>query len=35
VASGAHTNLLRDLLSILGHDRATFVRQPLGGGVAM
>jgi len=32
---GAHANLLRDLLSVLGHERATLVGQSLGGGVAM
>jgi len=32
---GAHANFLRDLLNVLGHDRATFVGQSLGGGVAM
>jgi pimeloyl-ACP methyl ester carboxylesterase len=32
---GAHANLLRDLLHVLGHERATFVGQSLGGGVAM
>src|SRR5574341_1646288 len=32
---GAHANVLRDLLHVLGHDRATFVGQSLGGGVAM
>jgi pimeloyl-ACP methyl ester carboxylesterase len=31
----AHANILRDLLSVLGHERATFVGQSLGGGVAM
>jgi pimeloyl-ACP methyl ester carboxylesterase len=34
-ALGAHANLLRDLLHVLGHERATFVGQSLGGGVAM
>ena len=32
---GAHANMLRDLLNALGHERATFVGQSLGGGVAM
>jgi len=32
---GAHANVLRDLLNVLGHERATFVGQSLGGGVAM
>ncbi len=32
---GAHANMLRDLLHVLGHERATFVGQSLGGGVAM
>jgi pimeloyl-ACP methyl ester carboxylesterase len=32
---GAHANLLRDVLNVLGHDRATFVGQSLGGGVVM
>ena len=32
---GAHANLLRDVLNALGHDRATFVGQSLGGGVVM
>ena len=32
---GSHANFLRDLLNVLGHDRATFVGQSLGGGVAM
>ncbi len=32
---GAHVDTLRDLLDALGHDRATFVGQSLGGGVAM
>jgi len=32
---GAHANLLRDLLSVLGHERATLVGQSLGGGVVM
>jgi pimeloyl-ACP methyl ester carboxylesterase len=31
----AHANVLRDLLHFLGHERATFVGQSLGGGVAM
>lgn len=32
---GAHASLLRDLLTALGHDRATVVGQSLGGGIAM
>ena len=32
---GAHANGLRDLLSVLGIDRATIVGQSLGGGVAL
>jgi pimeloyl-ACP methyl ester carboxylesterase len=32
---GAHANMLRDLLDALGHTRATFVGQSLGGGVAL
>lgn len=32
---GAHANFLRDLLDVLGHERATFVGQSLGGGVVM
>jgi len=32
---GAHTDTLRDLLDALGHKRATFVGQSLGGGIAM
>jgi pimeloyl-ACP methyl ester carboxylesterase len=32
---GAHANILRDLLNALGHERATFVGQSLGGGIAM
>ncbi len=32
---GAHANILRDLLAALGHERATFVGQSLGGGVVM
>jgi pimeloyl-ACP methyl ester carboxylesterase len=32
---GAHTVILRDLLNALGHDRATFVGQSFGGGIAM
>ncbi len=32
---GAHANVLRDLLHVLGHERATVVGQSLGGGVAM
>jgi pimeloyl-ACP methyl ester carboxylesterase len=31
----AHANVLRDLLHVLGHERATFVGQSLGGGIAM
>jgi pimeloyl-ACP methyl ester carboxylesterase len=34
-ALGAHANFLRDLLHVLGHERATIVGQSLGGGVAM
>ena len=34
-ALGAHANFLRDLLHVLGHERATVVGQSLGGGVAM
>jgi len=32
---GAHANTLRDLMDVLGHQRATLVGQSLGGGVAM
>jgi pimeloyl-ACP methyl ester carboxylesterase len=32
---GAHADMLRDLLDALGYERATFVGQSLGGGVAM
>ena len=32
---GAQANFLRDLLTVLGHERATLVGQSLGGGVAM
>jgi len=32
---GAYANVLRDLLSVLGHTRATVVGQSLGGGIAM
>jgi pimeloyl-ACP methyl ester carboxylesterase len=32
---GAHATTVRDLLSMLGHDRATIVGQSWGGGVAM
>jgi pimeloyl-ACP methyl ester carboxylesterase len=32
---GAHANVLRDLLHVLGHDRATMVGQSLGGGLVM
>jgi pimeloyl-ACP methyl ester carboxylesterase len=31
----AHANVLRDVLHVLGHERATFVGQSLGGGIAM
>ncbi len=31
----AHANILRDLLDFLGHERATFIGQSLGGGLAM
>jgi pimeloyl-ACP methyl ester carboxylesterase len=31
----AHANVCRDLLNVLGYERATFVGQSLGGGVAM
>lgn len=31
----AHANILRDLLDFLGHQRATFIGQSLGGGLAM
>jgi pimeloyl-ACP methyl ester carboxylesterase len=34
-ALGAHANVLRDLLHVLGYERATLVGQSLGGGVAM
>lgn len=34
-ALGAHANMLRDLLDVLGHKSATFVGQSFGGGVAM
>ncbi|HVN84783.1 MAG TPA: alpha/beta fold hydrolase [Candidatus Binatia bacterium] len=34
-ALAAHANVLRDLLNVLGHQRATFVGQSLGGGIAM
>ncbi len=34
-ALSAHANILRDLLHVLGYERATFVGQSLGGGVAM
>jgi pimeloyl-ACP methyl ester carboxylesterase len=34
-ALGMHANILRDVLNTLGHDRATFVGQSLGGGVVM
>jgi len=34
-ALGAHANMLRDLLQVLGYERATLVGQSLGGGVAM
>jgi len=32
---GAFANLLRDLMTLLGHDRATIVGQSFGGGVTM
>jgi len=32
---GAHANVLRDVLHVLGHDRATMVGQSLGGGLVM
>jgi pimeloyl-ACP methyl ester carboxylesterase len=32
---GAHANVLRDVLHVLGHDRATVVGQSLGGGLVM
>ena len=32
---GSHADILRDLMNALGHDRATFVGQSFGGGVAM
>lgn len=32
---GAHANTLRDVLDLLGHERATIVGQSLGGGVAL
>jgi pimeloyl-ACP methyl ester carboxylesterase len=32
---GAHANLLRDVLNVRGHDRATFVGQSLVGGVVV
>ena len=32
---GAHANMLRDLLALLGHERATVVGHSFGGGVAM
>ena len=32
---GAHVDTLRDLLDVVGHERATFVGQSLGGGVVM
>jgi pimeloyl-ACP methyl ester carboxylesterase len=31
----AHANVLRDLLAALGHERATFIGQSLGGGIVM
>jgi pimeloyl-ACP methyl ester carboxylesterase len=34
-ALGAHANVLRDLMNVLGHARATLVGQSLGGGVVM
>jgi len=32
---GVHANMLRDLMDVLGHERATLVGQSLGGGVAL
>jgi pimeloyl-ACP methyl ester carboxylesterase len=32
---GAHANVLRDVLHVLGHNRATMVGQSLGGGLVM
>jgi pimeloyl-ACP methyl ester carboxylesterase len=32
---GAHANVLRDLMHVLGHERATLVGQSLGGGVVL
>src|SRR5205823_8847177 len=32
---GAYASGVRDLLAVLGHDRATFVGHSLGGGIAM
>src|SRR4051795_7957708 len=32
---GAYASGIRDLMTILGHDRATFVGHSLGGGIAM
>jgi pimeloyl-ACP methyl ester carboxylesterase len=32
---GTHANVVRDLLALLGHDRATLVGHSFGGGVAM
>ena len=32
---GSHADLLRDVMNALGHDRATFIGQSLGGGVIM
>jgi pimeloyl-ACP methyl ester carboxylesterase len=32
---GAHANVLRDVMNLLGHERATLVGQSLGGGVVM
>ena len=32
---GAHANFLRDVLNVLGHERATVVGQSLGGGVTL
>lgn len=32
---GAQANMLRDLLALLGHERATFIGHSYGGGVAM
>jgi len=32
---GAHASLLRDLLNVLGHERATCIGQSLGGGIVL